>query len=161
MLNLMRSPTRARTVGPGTWSPKVQALNFTPGAISTILCVVSRRTFFTGAGSRGASFAPVLSDPPSAKAPLWRSLFVFEGGESSTRVSLFPWAYAPPARASAMQSANFGFVLDISVSLAGHEGPVAMPPVWARGDRRGLTPVNSEPARSGPQAAMGEPVTRL
>src|ERR1044071_6625023 len=32
MTNLMRSPTRARIVGPGTWSPKVQALNFTPGA---------------------------------------------------------------------------------------------------------------------------------
>ena len=37
MENLIRSPTRARTSGPGTWSPKVQALNFTPGAISMIL----------------------------------------------------------------------------------------------------------------------------
>ena len=50
MMNLILSPTRARTVGPGTWSPKVQALNFTPGAISMILCVVSRRTVFTGDG---------------------------------------------------------------------------------------------------------------
>ena len=31
------SPTRARIVGPGTWSPKVQPLNFTPGEISMIL----------------------------------------------------------------------------------------------------------------------------
>ena len=73
IVNLMRSPTRARTIGPGTWSPKVQALNFTPGAISMILCVVSRRTFFTGAGSSGLSVAPMLSEAPSAKAPLWRS----------------------------------------------------------------------------------------
>ncbi len=64
------SPTRARTVGPGTWSPNVQALNFTPGAISMILWVVSRRTFLTGAGSSGFSSAPMLSEPPSAKAPL-------------------------------------------------------------------------------------------
>src|SRR6478672_7653983 len=48
--NLMRSPTRARTTGPGTVSPKVQAENFTPGAISMILWVVSRRTSFTSAG---------------------------------------------------------------------------------------------------------------
>src|SRR3954469_968044 len=47
------SPTFARTVGPGTWSPNVQALNFTPGAISMILCVVSRRIVFTGEGSSG------------------------------------------------------------------------------------------------------------
>jgi hypothetical protein len=66
MENLILSPTRARTVGPGTWSPKVQALNFTPGAISMILCVVSRRTFFTGEGSSGLSSAVRLSDAPSA-----------------------------------------------------------------------------------------------
>ena len=48
IVNLMRSPTRARTAGPGTVSPKVQALNFTPGAISMTLCVVSRRISFTG-----------------------------------------------------------------------------------------------------------------
>src|SRR3954454_24725978 len=53
MLNLMRSPTRARTVGPGTVSTKVQALNFTPGAISMILCVVSRRIVLTADGSSG------------------------------------------------------------------------------------------------------------
>ena len=62
MVNLMRSPTRARTAGPGTWSPKVQALNFTPGAISMILCVVSRRISLTGDGSSGLSAASMLSD---------------------------------------------------------------------------------------------------
>src|SRR5919109_788054 len=56
------SPTRARIVGPGTWSPNVQALNFTPGAISIILCVVSRRTVFTGDGSSGFNSAPKLND---------------------------------------------------------------------------------------------------
>src|SRR4051812_2932419 len=84
MLNRMRSPTRARTVGPGTWSPKVHALNFTPGAISMILCVVSSRISFTGDGSSGASFAVLLSAAPSANGPVWRSCVVFEGGESST-----------------------------------------------------------------------------
>src|SRR5690349_8939150 len=73
------SPTRARMVGPGTWSPKVQALNFTPGAISMILCVVSSRTVFTGDGSSGSSAAPLLRAAPSAKAPLWRSLVTFAG----------------------------------------------------------------------------------
>ena len=73
MLKRIRSPTRARTVGPGTWSPKVHALNFTPGAISMILCVVSSRTVFTGEGSSGFSAAPKLREAPSAKAPLWRS----------------------------------------------------------------------------------------
>src|SRR5436190_149758 len=82
--NLMRSPTRARSVGPGTWSPKVQALNFTPGAISMILCVVSRRTVFMGAGSSGWSFSPMLSAAPSAKAPWWRSEETFAAGDSST-----------------------------------------------------------------------------
>src|SRR3546814_10246105 len=33
----IRSPTRARMLGPGTWSPNVQALNFTPGARSITL----------------------------------------------------------------------------------------------------------------------------
>jgi hypothetical protein len=79
MLNLMRSPTRARTVGPGTWSPMVQALNFTPGAISMILCVVSRRIVFTGDGSSGFSSAAMLSAAPSAKAPLWRSAETLDG----------------------------------------------------------------------------------
>src|SRR6185436_2415779 len=73
------SPTRARTVGPGTWSPKVQALNFTPGAISMILCVVSSRTVFTGDGSSGLSSAPMLSEAPSANAPLRRSVDTFAG----------------------------------------------------------------------------------
>ena len=79
MLNLILSPTRARTVGPGTVSPKVQALNLTPGAISMILWVVSRRTVFTGAGSSGLSVAPKLSEAPSAKAPVWRSAETLAG----------------------------------------------------------------------------------
>src|SRR5262245_29350091 len=79
MTNLIRSPTRARTVGPGTWSPKVQALNFTPGAISMILCVVSSRTVFTGEGSSGFSSGPKLSAAPSAKAPLLRSAETLAG----------------------------------------------------------------------------------
>ncbi len=79
MLNLILSPTRARMVGPGTWSPKVQALNFTPGAISMILWVVSSRTVFTGEGSSGFSSAPMLSEAPSAKAPVWRSEVTLAG----------------------------------------------------------------------------------
>src|SRR3954471_24081457 len=77
--NLIVSPTRARMIGPGTWSPNVQALNFTPGAISTILCVVSSRMVFTGAGSSGFSAASRLSALPSANAPLWRSAEIFAG----------------------------------------------------------------------------------
>src|SRR5262245_5823862 len=73
MTNLILSPTRARIVGPGTVSPNVQALNFTPGAISMILCVVSSRTVLTGDGSSGLSSGPMLSAAPSANAPLWRS----------------------------------------------------------------------------------------
>ncbi len=49
--NLMRSPTRARTVGPGTPSPNAQAENFTPGARSMTLFVTSRRTSLTGPAS--------------------------------------------------------------------------------------------------------------
>jgi hypothetical protein len=84
MENLMRSPTRARTTGPGTWSPKVHAENFTPGAISITLCVVSRRTSFTVAGSRGFRAASIESAEPCAKAPVWRSLetTAFEGLKS-------------------------------------------------------------------------------
>jgi hypothetical protein len=95
MENLIRSPTRARTVGPGTWSPKVQALNFTPGAISMILWVVSRRTVFTGEGSSGLSSAVRLSDapsanPPSARAPLRGAATVtFAGGDLK---SILPWS---------------------------------------------------------------------
>src|SRR2546422_10940697 len=79
MLNLILSPTRARIVGPGTWLPKVQALNFTPGAISMILCAVSSRTVLTGEGSRRLSSAPMLSESPFANAPLWRSEPTFAG----------------------------------------------------------------------------------
>src|SRR2546429_9877881 len=56
--------------GPGTWSPNVHALKFTPGAISMILCVVSRRTSFTGLGASGFSGASILSASPAANAPL-------------------------------------------------------------------------------------------
>jgi hypothetical protein len=79
MLKRILSPTRARIAGPGTWSPKVQALNFTPGAISMILCVVSSCTTFTGAGSSGLSSAVRLSESPLAKAPLCRSLVSLAG----------------------------------------------------------------------------------
>src|SRR5262245_23727595 len=70
MVNRMRSPTRARTVGPGTWSPNVHALYFTPGAISTTLCTVSRRISLTGAGSMGFNVAVVDSAFPAAKGPV-------------------------------------------------------------------------------------------
>src|SRR5512132_2972314 len=76
--NLMRSPTRARTVGPGTWSPKVQALHFTPGAVWVILWVVSRRIVLAGDGSSGMSFVVLLREAPSAKGPVCRSLVVFD-----------------------------------------------------------------------------------
>ena len=81
IVNLMRSPTRARTAGPGTVSPKVQALNFTPGAISMILCVVSRRISFTGAGSSGLIAASMLSALPAANGPVWRSFESTAGGD--------------------------------------------------------------------------------
>ena len=109
MLKRMRSPTRARTVGPGTWSPKVHALNFTPGAISMILCEVSSRIVLTGEGSRGASFAPRFREAPSAKAPLCLSDVVREGGESRTSAS-FPCAYAAGAAwARTIARASFHF----------------------------------------------------
>jgi hypothetical protein len=71
------SPTRARIVGPGTWSPKVQALNFTSGALSMILVghvqadllhrgrierLQRRRHGQRGAGSEGADM-PRGGDP--------------------------------------------------------------------------------------------------
>ena len=59
---------------PVFFSPKVHAENFTPGAISMILCVVSRRMVFTGDGSSGLSSDVKLSASPTAKAPVWRSL---------------------------------------------------------------------------------------
>src|SRR5947207_932730 len=65
----MRSPTRARTVGPGTWSPNVHALNFTPGATSMIVWTVSSRISLTGAGSSGFSVAVVDNALPAAKGP--------------------------------------------------------------------------------------------
>jgi hypothetical protein len=80
IVNLTRSPTRARTAGPGTWSPKVQALNFTPGAISMILCVVSKRISFTAAATSGFSAASRLSASPLANGPLWRSFDSTAGG---------------------------------------------------------------------------------
>src|SRR6476661_8401943 len=81
IVNLMRSPTRARTTGPGTVSSKVQAENFTHGAISMILFVVSRRTSFTGAGSSGFITASIDSADSMANAPVWRPLGNFAGGD--------------------------------------------------------------------------------
>ena len=80
IVNLMRSPTRARTAGPGTESPKVQALNFTPGAISMILCVVSMRISFTGPGTRGFSIASMFNASPATKGPTCRSFDSTAGG---------------------------------------------------------------------------------
>src|SRR2546429_9324686 len=59
--------------GPGTWAPNVHALKFTPGAISMILCGVSRRTSFTGLGASGFSVAASLSAAAAAQAPVWSS----------------------------------------------------------------------------------------
>src|SRR3954469_9991682 len=73
------SPTFARTVGPGTWSPKVQALNFTPGAISMILWVLSSRMTLTGEASSGLISGAMLREAPSAKAPVWRSALTLAG----------------------------------------------------------------------------------
>src|SRR6185436_9774115 len=80
MLNLILSPTRARITGPGTWSPNVQPLNFTPGAISMILCVVSSWMVFTGDGSRGFISGAVLSPVPDENPSVCRSLDVLDGG---------------------------------------------------------------------------------
>jgi len=77
--NLMRSPTRARTIGPGTWSPNVQALNLMPGASSMTLCVVSRCTSFTGSGTSGFTIASMLSALPDANGPVWRVVLSLAG----------------------------------------------------------------------------------
>ena len=81
MLKWILSPTRARTAGPGTWSPKVQALNCTPGAISTTLCVVSSCTNLTGAGSSGLSSALKFSEAPLAKVPVCLCVVSVDGGD--------------------------------------------------------------------------------
>src|SRR3989442_2605027 len=81
------SPTGARIVGPGTWSPKVQPVNFTPGAISMILWVVSRRTSFTEAGSSGFSVAVKDSASPAAKAPVCRVVVTRAGGDVNSKVA--------------------------------------------------------------------------
>jgi hypothetical protein len=62
-------------------SPKVQALTFTPGAISMILWVVSSRISLIGAATSGLTAASMLSASPAAKAPVWRSLDITEGGD--------------------------------------------------------------------------------
>ena len=84
MLKWILSPTRARTVGPGTWSPKVQALNFTPGAISTSLWLVSSCTYLIGAGSSGLSCASKLSESPFENGPVWRAALKVAGGDFSS-----------------------------------------------------------------------------
>jgi len=77
--NLMRSPTRARTTGPGTWSPNVHALNLMPGARSITLCVVSRCTSFTGSETSGFTIASMLSALPDANGPVWRVVLNLAG----------------------------------------------------------------------------------
>ncbi len=98
MVKRMRSPTLARTTGPGTVSPKVQALYFTPGAISMILCVMSSRISLTGAGSSGLSAASMLSALPAAKGPVWRSLVTTAVGEPK---AMCLWSYGSPGRCRA------------------------------------------------------------
>jgi hypothetical protein len=56
-----------------------QALKRTPGAISTILWVVSSRISFRGAGSSGFSVAPVESALPAANGPLAPSVLTRAG----------------------------------------------------------------------------------
>ena len=141
MTNLMRSPTRARTVGPGTVSPNVQALNFTPGAISMILCVVSSRTVFTGEESRGFNSAPMLSEAPSANAPLWRSELTFAGGDLS---SIFDTSYGSGA-AEGLHAASRQ---DAAIVLAVLIG--ASPPVGAA-NVRSLPRSALDPGQAGAQ----------
>jgi len=81
MLKWILSPTRARTVGPGTWLPNVQALNFTPGAISITLWLVSSCTYLIGAGSSGLSCASKFSALPAANGPVWRCVLKVAGGD--------------------------------------------------------------------------------
>ena len=107
ILKRIVSPTRARIVGPGTWSPKVQALNFTPGTISIILCVTSRRTSFTGAGSSGFSVAVMDSAAPAAKAPVCRPPVVTRaGGDLKSIVAGSYGSGGPGGRASQATSAS-------------------------------------------------------
>ena len=77
--NLMRSPTLARMIGAGTWSPNVHAENFTPGAISMILCVVSSRISLTASVLSGATAASIDSDAPCANGPVCRSALTVAG----------------------------------------------------------------------------------
>src|SRR5689334_18620702 len=110
MLNLTVSPTRARMVGPGTLSPNVHALNFTPGAISITLCVVSSCTILTGAGSSGFSTAPKLSAAPWANAPVCLPSLTLAGGDLKTMpagsyrsaTAAGACAWAPGAASAAM-----------------------------------------------------------
>src|SRR5882724_11597153 len=83
MLKRILSPTRARTVGPGSWSPSVHAVYFTPGAISNSLFDASRRTSFTGLGSSGCSAGSKLRLLPVAYGPE-RSSSTTTAAEGST-----------------------------------------------------------------------------
>ena len=55
--------------------------NFTPGEISMILWVASRRTSFKGAGSSGLSAAVMDNALPAAKAPDDRAVVIRAGGD--------------------------------------------------------------------------------
>src|SRR5690349_21646482 len=94
--NLMRSPTRARTTGPGTWLPNVHALNFTPGAISMIVCVVSSLTSFTGLSTSGFTIASRLNASPLANGPVCRSVLNLAGPGLK---SILDWSYGSAAGA--------------------------------------------------------------
>jgi hypothetical protein len=60
----------------------VQAGNFTPGAISITLCVVSSRTSLTSAGSSGLTAASYESGP-AENGPVCRSVLITAGGAPS------------------------------------------------------------------------------
>ena len=60
------SPTRERTVGPGTESPSVHAAYLIPGARSITRFDASRRTSFAGLGSSGCRVASKLRLRPVA-----------------------------------------------------------------------------------------------
>jgi len=78
--NFTLSPTRTRTIGPGTWSPKVHAVYFTPGARSITLCVTSIWISFTGFASSGFTAASSERALPLEKLPVWRAVVIAAGG---------------------------------------------------------------------------------
>jgi hypothetical protein len=56
------------------------------GAISMVLCVVSRRTSFIGREASGFTSAPIDSACPAANGPLCRSVLSRERGDRCIRI---------------------------------------------------------------------------